>query len=243
MRILAAILACAVWAQADAGFEADAGKDAVEDLAGDGALTLTKGAVSGKPARRLKSSTGEIDAVFVEAGVAREWNEAYKRCAELPPKGTWRLPTPGEGMVTVMAGISDELPVAEGIALPPALWVAGTPAENEEFRGKSKAMSVVPALIPSKGGSKPGLQPRVFDLEEAEAGNTQKLRQVIDARWVLQVAPEGTIKDGDKPVTLEQKAEALKALQVQKETLTAILGAFKKGVVPVRCMSGKIGKS
>ncbi|MFA5139858.1 MAG: hypothetical protein WC728_11560 [Elusimicrobiota bacterium] len=241
MRILAALLTLAVWAQPGPGFKADTGKDVVEDLAGDGSVTLTKGTVSGKPARHLKSSKGEIDAVFVEVGVAREWDEAYKRCAELAPKGSWRLPTPGEGMVTVLAGISAEIPVAEGLALPPALWVAGTPEENEEFKGKSKALTVQATLIPSKDGFKPGLQPQVFDLKEAEAGNKQKLRQMIDAEWVLQAAPEGTIKSEGKAVTQEQKAEALKQLQTQREKLTALLGAFKKGVVPVRCVAGKIG--
>lgn len=241
MNILAALLVCTVWAQPNSGFKADAGKDAVEDLAGDGSVFLTKGTVAGKPARHLKSPKGEIDAVFVEVGTAKGWDEAYKRCAGLAPKGSWRLPTPGEGMVTVMAGISGELQVAEDVALPPALWVGGNAAENEEFKGTAKALTVQATLVPSKDGFKPALQPAVFDLKDAEMGNRQKIRQIIDTEWTLQAAPDGVVKYEGKPLTREQKAEVVKELQAQKQKLNVILEAFKKGVVPVRCMSGKIG--
>ena len=75
------------------GFHASQSADAVREIACDWDARVVMGIYEGKRAYKISSAkNAPIAALIVEAGRAKNWDEAKELCASLHGRGGWRLP-------------------------------------------------------------------------------------------------------------------------------------------------------
>lgn len=228
----------------DVGFQANEGEEAVRQVDEQGKITITDGKAAGKSAQYLQSTEYKLDAIYVEAGIAKDAAAAKAACAALAPAGAWTLPDINAAMAAVYMGVVTQREIGkigdQPLAVPPALWPRATTPEQEE-QLKDAALTFKYGIVGmSEQGFEMGYQPIPFKIDEAIKGQEQMIKQLEEQVSGLEAATPHTLAlQGYEGVTQEQIDQAIEQAKAKIEASKQVIESLKQGI-PVTCVAGTV---
>ncbi|MEK7388980.1 MAG: hypothetical protein AAB036_04725 [Elusimicrobiota bacterium] len=127
-----------------AEFYPDASPDATRHIPCDWGARVIAGTYEGKRAYKIVATRApSVAALVVEAGHAKDWEQARRLCSALPGRSGWRLPKSIEVVYMGVYGILKAFDFVPGVQFG-LLWASGETAHTnaQMFRGTSNFISM-----------------------------------------------------------------------------------------------------